>query len=95
MRIEQMRKEEVDAGWQQIAIEIGHQVRAIVNGSNTIGTEDETGYVLMFFNAQNHEGRSTIVSSCTDVSDLKKLFNYALSKIDGPKAKIVKRETEQ
>jgi hypothetical protein len=90
-----MRDEEVQASWQQLAVEIGHQVRAIVNTPHTIGTEDETGYVLMFFNAQNHEGRSTVVSSCTDVSELRKLLAYASSHIDGPKAKIVKRGTKQ
>jgi hypothetical protein len=41
--------------WQQIAIHIGEQIRSSINTPEMIGTEDETGYVLMFFNARRNE----------------------------------------
>ena len=75
--------------WKQLAIEIGQQIRATVNTAEMIGTSNETGYVLMFFNAQGHKGKSTLVSSCTDKSELKKLLEFALRSIDGPKSSIV------
>jgi hypothetical protein len=75
--------------WQQIAIEIGHGVFSTINTPSTVGGDDETGYVLMFFNAKNHDGKSTLVSSVTNRADLKKLLKRALREIDGPKSKLV------
>lgn len=68
--------------WQQIAVDIGHKVRSMVNTPDTIGGDDETGYVLMFFNAKHHDGKSTIVSSAASPAELKQLLRYALSQID-------------
>jgi len=87
-----MKRRPVDAieeKWQQIAIEIGDSVFRLVNTAETVGGEDETGYVLLFFNTQGHEGKSTLVSSATNRADVKKLLKGALREIDGPKTKIV------
>jgi hypothetical protein len=81
--------------WEQIAIEIGDSVRNLVNTRDMIGTNDETGYVLMFFNTKNHAGKSTLVSSITDRTQLKKLLKTALRGLDSPKAKIVEPPTKQ
>jgi hypothetical protein len=43
--------------WQQIAIEIGDSVFRTVNTAETVGSDDETGYVLMFFNTKHHQGK--------------------------------------
>jgi hypothetical protein len=75
--------------WKQIAIEIGHEVHSLVNLPNTIGTDDETGYILMFFNARNHNGKSTMISSTTDKVGLKKLLLRAMRELDGPKSSVV------
>jgi hypothetical protein len=75
--------------WQQLAVQIGHEVRCRVNSPETIGTKDETGYVLMFFNADHHHGKSTLVSSETDRVQLKRLLKYALRHLDGPKTSVV------
>jgi hypothetical protein len=73
--------------WQETAIEIGHRVRSMVNTPEMIDTDDETGYVLMFFSARNHNGKSTLVSSTTDVATLRKLLKTALQGLN--KATIV------
>jgi hypothetical protein len=57
--------------------------------------DDETGYLLMFFNAKNHNGKSTMITSETDVHKIKALLKVALKEVDGPKAKIVEPETMQ
>ena len=68
--------------WQSLAIAIGDSVFKVVNSSATVGTDDETGYILMFFNKVRHNGRSTIVSSATDKADIKKLLKEELRTID-------------
>lgn len=68
--------------WKQIAVEIGHRVQGAVNTAATFGTRDETGYILMFFNAQTHSDKSTLVSSCTDKEELKRLLEAAISGLD-------------
>ncbi len=75
--------------WQQMAVEIGHCIRSLVNTPSMIGTDDETGYVLMFFNVAHHEGKSTLVSSATDLKELKLLLETALRGLDSPKARII------
>jgi hypothetical protein len=62
----------VHEAWKQIAYHIGEEVRAKVNTPEMLGTDDETGYVLMFFNTRNHQGKSTLVSSETDRVQLKR-----------------------
>jgi hypothetical protein len=75
--------------WQQLAIVIGDSVFRTVNIPETVGSDDETGYVLMFFNTKNHQGKSTLISSAVNRADLKKLLKFALREIDGPKTTIV------
>jgi hypothetical protein len=89
-----MRDDRINAMWQQVAVQIGHQVRSAVNAPQMIGTKDETGYVLMFFNADHHEGKSTLVSSETDKAQLRKLLKFALGQLDGLKATIVEPGSE-
>lgn len=73
----------LDAMWEQAAIEVGNRVYQSVNLPGT----DETGYILMFFSAKEREGKSTFVSSETDVVHLRKLLKFALRNLE--KAKIV------
>ena len=75
--------------WKLLAVEIGHSIFRAVNTPETVGGDDETGYVLMFFNAKNHHGKSTLISSAASRADLKKLLKFALREIDGPKATII------
>ena len=79
----------VEEIWQQLAIELGNSIYRQVNTQEMVGTDDETGYVLMFFNTKNHKGRSTMISSTTNRADVKKLLKTALQNLDGPKSKIV------
>lgn len=72
--------------WQQLAIQILHDVHNLVNAG-----EFHTGIVLMFFSAENHGGKSTIVSSATDRAELKKLLKTALREIDGPRTTLVEQ----
>lgn len=81
----------INERWQQVAIEIGNGVYSSVNTKEMVGTDDETGYVLMFFNVKNHNGKSTLVSSAATRAELKKLLKNALREIDGPKIKIVEQ----
>jgi hypothetical protein len=78
-----------DEQWQQVAIEIGDCVYRTVNTAETVGTDDETGYILMFFNAKKHEGKSTLVSSSIDRATIKKLLKMALRQLAGRYVKIV------
>lgn len=75
--------------WQQIAIELGNGIYRSVNTPDMVGTDEETGYVLMFFNVKNHAGKSTLVSTNTDKLQLKRLLKNALRELDGKKTKIV------
>jgi hypothetical protein len=68
--------------WKQLAIHIGEEVYRGVNTANYVGTDDETGYLLMFFNAKNHHGKSTLVSSEVDRAGLKRLLKEVLRNID-------------
>ena len=52
--------------WQQLAIELGNSIYEQVNLPYMVGTDDETGYILMFFNVKNHNGKSTLISSAAD-----------------------------
>ena len=74
---------------------VGDQVRSAVNTPAQIGTEDETGYILMFFNRERHEGKSTFISSETDRTSLKRLLQFAIDALDGPKASIIEPPTRQ
>lgn len=78
--------------WQQVAIALGDSIYRSVNSPDMVGTDDETGYVLMFFNVKKHGGKSTLVSTATNKSDLKKLLKSALDELDGPKPTIVERD---
>jgi hypothetical protein len=80
--------------WKQLAHHIGEEVRNAVNTPEMIGTDDETGYVLMFFNTRNHQGRSTLISSEMDRVQLKRLLKYALQHLDGPKVSIIEPGSE-
>jgi len=68
--------------WKQIAVEIGHSILNMVNSPEDIGTKNETGYALMFFNAQNHRGKSTFVSSETNPDALKQLLKTVLENLE-------------
>jgi hypothetical protein len=78
-----------DEMWKQLAHHIGEEVHNTVNTPAMMGTDDETGYVLMFFNARNHQGKSTLISSETNRVQLKRLLKHALQQLDGPKASII------
>jgi hypothetical protein len=80
--------EQIKAQWEQVAIEIGDSVYRAVNTPETVGTDDETGYLLMFFNRKNHRGQSTMVSTVSR-AETKKLLKTAILNLYGPKAKIV------
>lgn len=77
-----MSDEVTMAMWQQYAIDIGEHVYGSVNTKDTIGTEHETGYLLMFFWATRHEGKSTLVSSMTDKKQVRQLLEAALNRLD-------------
>ena len=79
----------IEEMWEQVAVHIGEQVRAVVNTPETIGSDHETGYVLMFFNMKHHNGKATVISSAPTKADLKKILKYTLRHIDGPKGKII------
>jgi hypothetical protein len=68
--------------WKHLAIALGDDIYQAVNTKEYVGTEDETGYLLMFFNKKNHNGKATMVSSHTDRSGLKKLLKEALRNLD-------------
>jgi hypothetical protein len=86
---------DVNAMWQQVVRQIADSVYATVNTEETVGTNYETGYVLMFFNAKNHDGKSTLVTSETDINKLKKLFKAALKEAGGAKGQFFDQETMQ
>jgi hypothetical protein len=88
-----MRHEETMARWQQLATTIGEGVRRLLNTPAMIGTKDETGYLLMIFNADHHEGRSTVVCTETDPDKLRKLLQTVLDNMD--KAKFIAPEAKQ
>ena len=88
-----MTEGEVELMWQQVAIQIGHNIRSTVNTPEMIGTDDETGYILMFFNVASHDGKSTLISSETDLKQLKKLLKTALRKLN--RAVTIEPPTEQ
>jgi hypothetical protein len=77
-----MTDEQIKARWQQLAIEIGEQIRRTLNTSDMIGGDHETGYLLMFFNLRHHDGRATIVSNALGKEDVKKLLEYTLSQME-------------
>ena len=81
--------------WQQFAKHIADSVYASVNTKQMVGTDDETGYLLMFFNAKHHNGKSTMITSETDRHKLKTLLKVALKELDGPKARLIEPETMQ
>jgi hypothetical protein len=68
--------------WRQLAVHIGDNVHSMVNLPEYVGTKDETGYVLIFFNAMDPGGKSTLVSSCIDRPRLKKLLKAALTNLN-------------
>ena len=82
------KDEIISAQWQQIAIELGDKIYRTVNTPEYVGTDDETGYLLMFFNQKNHKGQSTIISTA-DRAATKKLLKKAMREIDGPKTTTV------
>ena len=76
--------------WHQIAVEIGNDIFRLVNSDETVGTDDETGYILMFFNARNHDGKATLVASEISKPELKKILKTTLRALDdGKKTRIV------
>lgn len=78
------------AAWRDYAMIIGDGVYASVNTEETLGTDKETGYILMFFNVKNHNGRSTLLGHPDiPLSELKQLLRAALNGVD--KAKHIKR----
>ena len=77
--------------WQQLAIELGNSIYRKVNLPYMVGTDDETGYILMFFNVKNHNGKSTLISSAADDKEgLRKLLKTALRNLDS--GKIVRQD---
>ena len=80
--------EHVQERWQQLAIDIGETVYRLVNIPSFVGTDDETGYVLMFFNVKNHDGKSTLISSTVDKAELTKLLERAICELNGSSCKI-------
>lgn len=77
-----MNDEQLKAMWQQVAIQIGDDIFRMINTADTVGTEHESGYILMFFNTHNHQGRATMVSSTTNKAELKHLLKVAMRSID-------------
>ena len=78
----------IAAQWKQVALEIGNDVFQRVNTSETVGTDDETGYLLMFFNQKDHGGYSTMLSTANRAAT-KKLLKTVIRELDGPKSTIV------
>jgi len=75
--------------WRQIVTQLGENIYGSLNTPEMIGTNLETGYLLMFFNATNHNGKATVISSETDRTRLKTLLECAIKEVNGPKATIV------
>jgi FixJ family two-component response regulator len=69
--------------WKQVALEIGEQVRNWVNSPAMIGGDQETGYILMFFNMRHHDGHATLVSSAESAEDVEKILRTTLGDIKG------------
>lgn len=88
-----MTDEQIAAMWQQQAMELLARVRSAVNLPSWIGTDDETGVVLMFFNTRNHRGKSTLVATETSARDLRLLLRTAAVKLS--QARIVEPEKPQ
>lgn len=84
-----MEDKSIDEQWQMVSLQIGDNVYRTVNTPEMVGGDDETGYILMFFNTKNHQGKSTLVSSSVDRAGLKKLLEGAIRELDGPKTKII------
>lgn len=78
-----------DEKWQFLAMELLHQVYSQVNTREMIGTDEETGVGLMFFNVKKHDGKSTFLCTEADVPAIKKLLKTAYRGMGGPKTKIV------
>jgi hypothetical protein len=73
--------------WKSVAIEIHNRVVNLVNMPEHMGTEDETGVVLMFFNARNHQGQSTMVTSdIKDRASIKLILKNALRRVASAEA---------
>jgi hypothetical protein len=66
------------AAWKQIAIHLLHEIAAKVNTPATVGTDDETGVILMFCNAKHHDGKATVISTLTDRDAIKKILKHTL-----------------
>lgn len=79
--------DQIAAKWQTIAIWILDAVRSMLNAPDMIGGPEETGVVILFFNQNRHGGKSTMVSTATDVDDLRRLLGTALSDLD--KARVI------
>jgi hypothetical protein len=78
--------------WMDMALAVGDGVYRAVNTPDMHGTEDETGYILMFFNVEDHRGKSTFISSTTNKAELKKLLKNAIRELDGLHVKTVAPE---
>ena len=75
-------QERLGAAWQQIALELGNSVHRAVNTADMIGTDNETGYALLFFNAKNHNGKATLISSASNPGEIEKILKYTLRHIN-------------
>jgi hypothetical protein len=88
-----MIDERINAQWQQVAIQLLHEVAAKVNTPAMMGTDDETGVILMFCNARHSEGKATVISTLTDRDELKKILKHTLREFR--RAEVVEPTREQ
>lgn len=89
-------QDSIAAKWEHIAHALLQQVYGAVNLPEFIGTGDETGCLILFFNADHHEGKSTLVSTENDRSGIEKLLRGALHAIKrGKGVKVIEPEKAQ
>jgi hypothetical protein len=88
-----MTDEQVNAAWLHTAMFLLEQVRAAVNLPAFIGTDEETGVAVLFFNTKNHRGKSTLVSTETSAHELRLLLRTAAAGVN--QAHIVEPEKPQ
>jgi hypothetical protein len=73
--------------WQKLrqdaAIIIGDDIYRKINAPDWAGTSNETGYILMLFNVQNHNGKASFLAY-PDISrdEIKQLLQHVLDKLD-------------
>lgn len=89
-----MSDKSINEQWYGVALEIGDSVYRTVNTPEMVGGDDETGYILMFFNKKKHQGKSTLVSSSVDRAGLKKLLKGAIRELDGPRTRIIEPDAK-